>query len=92
MNWSSCCIGPSIFGISTSPESPKWTEDPETISEVAPHFPYEVADFFGPDIRAPALIRITLRRDLDHHLQRHHREQTAPDLARAGMTRTPEAG
>ena len=38
------------------------TEDPETISEVAPHFPYEVADFFGPDIRAPALIRITLRR------------------------------
>ena len=38
------------------------TEDPETISEVAPHFPYEVADFFGPDIRAPALIKITLRR------------------------------
>ena len=38
------------------------TEDPELISEVAPHFPYEVDDFFGPDIRAPALIEIVLRR------------------------------
>jgi general stress protein 26 len=38
------------------------TEDEEAIAEVAPHFPYEVGDFFGPDIRAPALIKISLRR------------------------------
>ena len=38
------------------------TEDPDVISEVAPHFPYAVDDFFGPDIRAPALIKIALRR------------------------------
>ena len=38
------------------------TEDEAEISEVAPHFPYAVDDFFGPDIRAPALIKISLRR------------------------------
>ena len=38
------------------------TEDHDTISEVAPHFPYAVDDFFGPDLRAPALIKIALRR------------------------------
>jgi len=38
------------------------TEDIDAISEVAPHFPYAVDDFFGPDIRAPALIKISLRR------------------------------
>ena len=38
------------------------TEDETEISAVAPHFPYAVDDFFGPDIRAPALIKIALRR------------------------------
>lgn len=38
------------------------TEDPGVIAEVAPHFPYEVDDYFGPDIRAPALIKIALKR------------------------------
>lgn len=38
------------------------TEDEAEISHVAPHFPYAVDDFFGPDIRAPALIKISLRR------------------------------
>ncbi len=38
------------------------TEDEAEISELAPHFPYAVDDFFGPDIRAPALIKIALRR------------------------------
>lgn len=38
------------------------TEDYATITEVAPHFPYAVDDFFGPDLRAPALIKIALRR------------------------------
>ncbi len=38
------------------------TEDETEIAEVAPHFPYAVDDFFGPDIRAPALIKISLRR------------------------------
>ena len=34
----------------------------EAIAEVAPHFPYTVDDFFGPDLRAPALIKISLER------------------------------
>ena len=38
------------------------TEDTAEIAEVAPHFPYAVDDFFGPDLRAPALIKISLRR------------------------------
>ena len=38
------------------------TEDEAEIAELAPHFPYAVDDFFGPDIRAPALIKISLRR------------------------------
>ena len=38
------------------------TEDHDTISDVAPHFPYAVDDFFGPDLRAPALIKIALQR------------------------------
>ena len=38
------------------------TEDEAAIGEVAAHFPYAVDDFFGPDIRAPALIRIELKR------------------------------
>lgn len=38
------------------------TEDEDEIAEAAPHFPYAVDDFFGPDIRAPALIKISLRR------------------------------
>ena len=38
------------------------TEDEAEISDLAPHFPYAVDDFFGPDIRAPALIKISLRR------------------------------
>lgn len=38
------------------------TEDADEIAEAAPHFPYAVDDFFGPDIRAPALIKISLRR------------------------------
>ena len=38
------------------------TEDEAAIAQVAPHFPYEVDDFFGPDLRAPALIKISLRR------------------------------
>ena len=38
------------------------TEDEAEISQLAPHFPYAVDDFFGPDIRAPALIKISLRR------------------------------
>lgn len=35
-------------------------EDPDAIEAVAPHFPYEVSDFFGPDIRPPVLIQISL--------------------------------
>ena len=38
------------------------SEDADKIAEVAPHFPYTVDDFFGPDIRAPALICISLKR------------------------------
>ncbi|MCY3922093.1 MAG: pyridoxamine 5'-phosphate oxidase family protein [Chloroflexi bacterium] len=38
------------------------TEDHHIIAEVAPHFPYAVDDFFGPDLRAPALIKIALQR------------------------------
>lgn len=38
------------------------TEDQAAISEVAPHFPYAVDDFFGPDLRAPALIKVELKR------------------------------
>ncbi len=37
-------------------------EDAALISEVAPHFPYTVDDFFGPELRAPALLRIGLER------------------------------
>ncbi len=37
------------------------TEDESAIAEVASHFPYSVDDFFGPDIRPPALIAISLR-------------------------------
>ena len=37
-------------------------EDHDAIAEVAPHFPYEVDDFFGPELRAPALIKVALRR------------------------------
>ena len=37
-------------------------EDEAAIAQAAPHFPYEVDDFFGPDLRAPALIKIALRR------------------------------
>lgn len=37
-------------------------EDESEIAVVAPHFPYAVDDFFGPDLRAPALIKIRLRR------------------------------
>lgn len=37
-------------------------EDHDSIAEVAPHFPYEVDDFFGPELRAPALIKIALKR------------------------------
>lgn len=36
--------------------------DVEKIVEVAPYFPYVVDDFFGPDLRPPALIKIRLRR------------------------------
>ena len=38
------------------------TEDTDEIAEAAPHFPYTVDDFFGPDIRAPAMIKITIQR------------------------------
>ncbi len=38
------------------------SEDAESISAIAPHFPYEVSDFFGADIRPPALIKIALTR------------------------------
>jgi len=38
------------------------TEDEAEIAAVAAHFPYAVDDFFGPDLRAPALITIALRR------------------------------
>ena len=38
------------------------TEDEAEIAAVAAHFPYAVDDFFGPDLRAPALIQIALRR------------------------------
>ena len=38
------------------------TEDEAEIAAVAAHFPYAVDDFFGPDLRAPALIKIALRR------------------------------
>lgn len=37
-------------------------DDPELIASVAPHFPYTVDDFFGPDLRAPALLKIRLDR------------------------------
>ena len=38
------------------------TEDHDAISDVAQHFPYAVDDFFGPELRAPALIKIALKR------------------------------
>ena len=38
------------------------TEEENEIAAVAAHFPYAVDDFFGPDLRAPALIKIALRR------------------------------
>lgn len=38
------------------------TEDPAIIEEVSSHFPYAVDDFFGPDLRAPALIKIEFSR------------------------------
>ena len=38
------------------------SEDEAEIAAVAAHFPYAVDDFFGPDLRAPALIKIALRR------------------------------
>lgn len=34
----------------------------ERIEDIAPYFPYVVDDFFGPDLRPPALIKVTLRR------------------------------
>lgn len=34
--------------------------DSQAIEAVAPHFPYEVGDFFGPDIRPAALIKVVL--------------------------------
>ena len=37
------------------------TEDESAIADVAPHFPYEVDDYFGADIRPPALITIALK-------------------------------
>lgn len=36
--------------------------DPAAITAIAPHFPYAVDDFFGDDLRPPALIEISLRR------------------------------
>lgn len=36
--------------------------DAEEIAEVAPHFPYTVDDFFGPDLRAPAMLKVRLER------------------------------
>ncbi len=38
------------------------TGSADEIASVAQHFPYTVDDFFGPDIRAPALIKISLQR------------------------------
>jgi len=37
-------------------------DDAEEIAEIAPHFPYTVDDFFGPDLRAPAMLKVRLER------------------------------
>ena len=38
------------------------TLDREKIIEIAPHFPYEAEDFFGPDLREAALIHLPAQR------------------------------
>ena len=38
-----------------------FTNDVDMIADIAPYFPYVVEDFFGPDVRPPALIKVTLR-------------------------------
>ena len=37
-------------------------EDADQIALAAPHFPYTVDDFFGPELRAAALLKIRLER------------------------------
>ena len=37
-------------------------DDADEIAEIAPHFPYTVDDFFGPDLRAPAMLKVRLER------------------------------
>ncbi len=36
--------------------------DNDRIAEMSPHFPYDVEDFFGPDLLAPALIHLPAQR------------------------------